>query len=174
MPDPLSNLSRRFLAQRDELFAYAYCLVRSRPVAEDIFQDVYVALAAAAERGEDIADLPGWCRGVARNLAHRHWQQRERTRAMPSEELVEAIDASFREPPAADDDALHRALAACRERLARSAAELLDLRYARDLSLAEIARRTGRGEHALAVALARLRRTLMACIRSRLGEVAHG
>lgn len=174
MPDALPILSRRFLAQRDELFAYAYCLVRSRGVAEDIFQDVYLALAAAAERGEDIHDLPGWCRGVARNLAHRHWQQRERTRPAPAEALVEAIDASFQEPSEDDDEALQRALATCRGRLSRLAASLLDLRYAQDLPLQEIAARTGRPAHALAVAIARIRRTLMECIRARLAEVAHG
>lgn len=174
MPVPLPVLSARFLAGRDVLFAYLLALVRSRAVAEDLFQDVYLALAAAAERGEDIADLPAWCRGVARNLALRHWREQRRTRAAPSEELVAAIDASFAEDDGgADDEALHRALAACRQALPERTAALLDLRYVHGLDLEAIAARTGRSAHALAVSIARVKRILMSCIRARLAEAAH-
>lgn len=174
MAESLPVLSSRFLASRDMLFAYILALVRSRTVAEDLFQDVYLALAASAGRGEEIVDMPAWSRGVARNLALRHWEEQRRTRSAPSADLVAAIDASFAEDRAGDDDeALHRALAACRGTLSPEAVSLLDLRYAHDLSLEEIAARTGRSAHALAVAISRVRRTLMSCIRGRLAGLTH-
>lgn len=169
MSSDLPLISARFLAGRERLFAYALALVRSRAVAEDIFQDVYVALTRAVERGDVIADLPAWCRGVARNLALRHWQERERVERLPATELLDGIDRAFAEDDGDDDEALMRALAACRAGLSASALSLLDLKYLHDLPMRAIAEQTRRSERAVITALARIRRRLMDCIASRIG-----
>ncbi|HEX3132446.1 MAG TPA: sigma-70 family RNA polymerase sigma factor [Planctomycetota bacterium] len=173
MDSELPLISARFLAGRERLFAYALALVRTRAVAEDIFQDTYVALTRAIERGEVIADLPAWCRGVARNLALRHWQERERVQRLPATELLDAIDRTFAEEDDVDDEALMRALATCRSGLGASALALLDLKYVRDLPMRAIAEETRRSERAVITALARIRRNLMDCIATRIGGVPH-
>jgi RNA polymerase sigma factor (sigma-70 family) len=172
MSNDLSLISTRFLAGRDRLFAYALALVRSRAVAEDIFQDTYLALTRAVERGDVIADLPAWCRGTARNLALRHWQERERLERLPAKELLDGIDRAFAEEQD-DDEALLRALAACRGGLGAQALGLLDLKYAHDLPMRAIAERTRRSERAVITALAVIRRRLMDCISVRLAMAGH-
>lgn len=174
MGHDLTAISARFLAGRERLFAYAFALVRSRTVAEDIFQDVYLALARAVERGEEIADLPAWCRGVARNLALRHWRERQRLERLPSAELLDGIDRAFAEDDDDDPHALNDALAACRGLLGAGAVALLDLKYVHDLPMAAIAERTRRSERAVITALARIRRRLMDCIAGRLAGARHG
>jgi RNA polymerase sigma-70 factor, ECF subfamily len=168
MDSKLSLISARFLAGRDRLFAYTLALVRTRAVAEDIFQDTYLALTRAIEREEVIADVPAWCRGVARNLALRHWHKRERVERLPATELLDGIDRAFAEEDT-DDDVLMRALAACRGTLGTSALALLDLKYVRDLPMRAIAEQTKRSERAVITALARIRRNLMDCIATRMG-----
>jgi len=155
------------------LFAYALALVRSRTVAEDLFQDTYVALTRAVERGDVIADLPAWCRGVARNLALRHWQERQRLAHLPTTELLDQIDRAFSEE-ADEDEALMKALASCRGSLGASAISLLDLKYVRDLPMRSIAEQTRRSERAVITALARIRQRLMDCITTRLAGNTDG
>lgn len=172
MASDLPLISARFLAGRERLFAYALALVRSRTVAEDLFQDTYLALTRAVERGEVIADLPAWCRGVARNLALRHWRERERVERLPATELLDGIDRAFAEEDDGDE-ALMRALATCRGGLGAAALSLLDLKYVHDLPMRAIAEQTRRSERAVITALARIRRRLMDCIASRMGGVPH-
>lgn len=174
MGNDLTAISARFLAGRERLFAYAFALVRSRTVAEDIFQDAYLALARAVERGEEITDLPAWCRGVARNLALRHWRERQRLERLPSAELLDGIDRAFAEDDGDDPQELIDALAACRGLLGTGAIALLDLKYVHDLPMAAIAERTQRSERAVITALARIRRRLMDCIAGRLAGARHG
>ena len=173
MDRDLPRLSAQFLAGRERLFAYALALVRSRTVAEDLFQDTYLALTQAVARGEAIADLPAWCRGVVRNLALRHWQERQRLAHLPSGELLDRIDRAFAEE-ADDDEHLMRALATCRGTLGGDALGLLDLKYVQDLPMRTIAERTRRTERAVITALARIRRRLMDCIATRLAGAADG
>lgn len=170
MDSELSLISARFLAGRERLFAYALVLVRTRAVAEDLFQDTYLALTRAIERGEVIVDLAAWCRGVTRNLALRHWQESERIERLPATELLDGIDRAFADEDD-DDEALMRALATCRGSLGASALALLDLKYVHDLPMRAIAEQTRRSERAVITALARIRRRLMDCIATRVGGV---
>ena len=57
MPQTLRILSSEFLAGRHELMAFVYGLVRDPQAAEDIFQEVWIRLAEAAEQ-ETVADPP--------------------------------------------------------------------------------------------------------------------
>lgn len=173
MGDDLASLSARFLADRKRLSAYIFALVHSGPVVEDIFQDVYLALTRAVERGEVIANLPAWCRGVSRNLALQHWQEGRRLERLPSADLFDAIDQSFAEVDDAEDEALLRALAECRGSMPRQVLALLDLRYVHDLSMRDIAERTRRSERAVITALGKVRRRLQDCIQIRLAGQAH-
>jgi RNA polymerase sigma-70 factor (ECF subfamily) len=172
MASDLSIISARFLAGRERLFAYVLALVRSRAVAEDIFQDVYLALARAVERDEDIVELSAWCRGVARNLALRHWRECRRSERLPATELLDGIDRAFAEE-GEDDRVLMPALARCRATLAAPALALLELKYVQDLPIRAISERTRRSERAIITALARIRRRLMDCIAARLAEAHH-
>lgn len=172
MTSDLTLHSAPFLAGRERLFAYILALVRSRTVAEDIFQDVYVAFARASENKIAIEDMPSWCRGTARNLALRYWREKKCSERLPSTDLLESIDQAFAEEDD-DDQLLMAALARCRDELGASALSLLDLKYVHDLSMRAIADKTQRSERAVITAIARVRRQLMDCITTRLASTTH-
>jgi RNA polymerase sigma-70 factor, ECF subfamily len=173
MGDDLAELSTRFLAERQRLFAYVFTLVRSRPVAEDIVQDIYLTISRTVGRGDVITDLGAWCRGVARNLALRHWHERQRLERLPPLDLLDGIDRSFAEDADDDDESLLHALAACRQALPMAMLILLDLKYVHDLPMRNIAERSRRSERAVITALAKVRRRLQDCINTRLAGTSH-
>ncbi len=161
-----------FLDIRERLYAYLLAVVRDRSLAEDLFQEVYVALADALERGEVIADLEAWCRGVGRNLALKHWREQRTSKTVPGDRLLDLIDRAFDE----GDERLERiglmkdALSGCRAQLQAPARELLELRYQRDLPIADISAATRRTPRGVITALARIRDQLLDCIGRRLAE----
>ncbi len=169
----VADLQASFLAGRECLFAYTLAVVRSRVIADDICQDVYLALLKAVDQDTAIGDLPAWCRGVARNLALRYWHDHRRTQRLPASILLERIDEAFSDDDDDDDAALAQALNVCRQGLGQAALTLLDLKYAEDLTMIAIAARTRRSERAVITALARIRRTLLECINRRLGSAVH-
>lgn len=161
-----------FLDIRERLYAYLLAVVRDRALAEDLFQEIYVALADALERGETIDNLEAWCRGVGRNLALKHWREQRTSKTVPGDRLLDLIDRAFDE----GGDQLERiglmknALTGCRALLPEPAQDLLDLRYQRDLPIADISQATRRTPRGVITALARIRDQLLECIGKRLAE----
>ncbi len=169
MSSDLADLSQRFLAGRATLLAYLLGVVRDHAVAEDLLQEVFLALTRACAKGEDITDLPAWCRGVGRNLALKGWRSQRRAPVLVDSALLARLDQAFAERDADDElDRRRAALAACRERLPAHAEELLRKRYGDDLPVADIASDLGRTPAAVMMALSRLRRDLAECVAKRL------
>jgi RNA polymerase sigma-70 factor (ECF subfamily) len=171
----LSNLkdaSAAFLEIRERVYAYLLAVVRDRTLAEDLFQELYVALADTLEKGEAIEDLEAWCRGVARNLALRHWRSQRTSKVVPGDNLLDLIDRAFDEntDQLGHLDQMKVALSQCRQELAPPARDLLDLRYSKDLPIAEISQATRRTPRGVITALARIREQLLECIAKRMPE----
>ncbi len=171
MQQLLAQQSALFLAHRLSLHAYVRGLVRDPVLAEDLFQETYLALAQACEKGTVIDDLPRWSRGVARNLALQHWKQQRHHRLVPDPELVDRIDQAFAEAGDQIDDEWdqrRRALAECTEELPAPARRLLTLRYVENQPIASMTETLSRSAGSLMTALSRLRTALAACIAQRL------
>src|SRR5215203_5586794 len=97
----LKDLAAQFMGQRHSLTAFIEGLVRDPAAAEDLFQEVWIRLADAAEKGTEIEDLPCWCRGVARNLILHHWRERRGTQEFADSKIVEFVETAFAEQPGA-------------------------------------------------------------------------
>src|SRR4029453_16567377 len=115
----LKELAARYMGQRHSLTAFIEGLVRDPAAAEDIFQEVWIRLAEAAEKGEEILDLPRWCRGVARNLILHHWRDKRGDREVADSRIIEFVETAFAEQEGAAEDWLDRrkALGRCIDRL---------------------------------------------------------
>ena len=170
MAAALKELSSQFLSDRYGLMAFIYGLLRDPTAAEDIFQEVWVKLAEAAERGRAIDDMPAWCRGVARNLILRHWNEAKRVVVTADSELLAAVEQAFAEQDALRSvwQARRETLVACIRDLPGHARELLALKYEQGLTAATIAERLGGSVDRLFVTLSRLRHSLAECIERRL------
>jgi RNA polymerase sigma factor (sigma-70 family) len=175
MTASLKDLSAEFLANRFHLMAFIYGLVRDASAAEDIFQEVWLKLAEAVERGVAIEEPAKWCRGVARNLILHHWREQGGSKVVADSSLLELADQALGEHEATADSWTDRrqALVECIRALPEHSRELLRLKYEQGRSVAGIADQLKRSAAAIMMALCRVRRALAECVEKRL-RVAEG
>lgn len=173
--EPAGELAAAFVRQRDALLGFAVALVRERDVAEEIVQEVGVAVLEADARGVRPGDIGAWLRGVARHRAADHWRRRARRAGLEVrmdrfERIADAVEAAFEETwlEIEATAARVRHLAACLESLAPRARQIVDERYRRGRSIEDVARVVGWRANAVKVALAKARSALVACVQRRL------
>ena len=166
----LKELAAQFMGQRHSLTAFIEGLVRDPAAAEDIFQEVWIRLAEAAEKGTAIDDLPKWCRGVARNLILHYWRDKRGERELADSRVIEFVETAFSEQEVRIEDwrARRTALARCLDQLPDHARDLLKMKYDQGRSVAQIGRLLNRSLNGVMVSLSRLRAALGECVDKRL------
>lgn len=147
---------------------YVHGLIRDRADAEDIIQDVSVALLKAFADYDPARPFVAWALGVAKHKIHDRWRARERGRCLTQDpELLEAFAAVSREIEAETDERL-AALRACLHGVGGRAWELLRLHYHQGHKPQAIAEMMGLKPGHVSVLLNRVREALRQCIRRRL------
>lgn len=172
MPTPLKALTASFIANRDNLLAYIAAFVQQPEAAEDIFQDVWLKLAEAAEKGVEIQDAKAWCRGTARNLILHHWRERRTARVVADERILDLADRAFQEDEQAPEPWTGRGpeLIHCVQALPDHARDLLRLKFFDNLSSAQIAERLRQSCEAVRKAIYRVKKSLEECVEKRMAE----
>ena len=166
MDQSLKELSARFLAERHRLMAFIYGLVRDRTVAEDLFQEVWIRLHDAVEKGTEIEKLAPWCRGVARNLVLHHWRRSAKDHTVDSE-MVALAEQAFEETDGHLADR-RQALAECIRALPAKSRDMLRMKYEQGLTMADVGGALKRSASAIMMAISRVRRGLAQCVTRRL------
>jgi RNA polymerase sigma-70 factor (ECF subfamily) len=163
-------LIKRLLALQPEFMGYLMAMTRSLDAAEEIFQNVAVAVLESPPEDE-IRDFRAWAKEVVRRQALLWLRQQVRSHRrhrLLDDDLQEAIQFTFDEragePPPAHQDlvALRRCLAKAPARMR----ELLLQRYQARASFAQIAAALGGNEGAVQRALSRARLSLRDCLRA--------
>ncbi len=149
-----------FSAQRQALIGLLSRLTGDRHVAEDLAQDAFLKVSAAAEAGE-VQHLQPFLYQTARNLAFDHLRK-QKVRAVVHPLAGAALDAVVQAVPTSEPSPERQALD--RERVRRFQAALADLpdrarqvlvlHRIHGLPLAEIGRRFGLSERTIAKDLA--------------------
>src|SRR6266852_2513283 len=114
---PHGQMTRLLMQHRTALYGYIFACVRNHDDAEDIFQNVSVAVTESICRLSDQAGFLPWAREIARRrvLAHRRSTRREQPfDPEVVRRLAEAADRVERAQPASRQRA---ALTACLESL---------------------------------------------------------
>ena len=176
MADGLKDVTSRFLAERHLLMAFIYGLLRDAAAAEDIFQEVWLKVAEAAERGTRFEDLGKWCRGVARNLILHHWRDRRSKTVVADSRIVDLAARAFDEQAATGRTGPDRrqALLDCVASLPGHSREILQLKYEQGLSVEAVAQRVQRPYSGIMMALSRVRKALGICVEKRLRLAGEG
>jgi RNA polymerase sigma-70 factor, ECF subfamily len=146
----------RYVTRPDEVF--------------DIVQDGFIDAMEHLDRFDAGKDFGPWLRAICRNRMLNHFRS-NRVRQAAASALV---DAALQETWGAMEDDLEdgadrvAALRRCVDKLEKSQRDLIEMRYRREVPLADLARRLGRSAAALSMSLFRLRAVLEKCMADRL------
>ncbi|MGJ8657747.1 MAG: sigma-70 family RNA polymerase sigma factor [Akkermansiaceae bacterium] len=161
----------QLLAEHDRyLSGYVYNLIPNTTDAEDVLQDVKVALWQAFDQFEVGTNFGAWSRKVAyyRVMAFRKKKAIENKRLTFSDECLDYLTEQFIEDPQLASDQ-SKSLATCISRLKDDHKELVTLRYKQELSIEETAAQTEKTVAACYRSLSRIRLTLRRC----LNKISH-
>jgi RNA polymerase sigma-70 factor, ECF subfamily len=153
---------------RDAVFAQLLAEIGSIHDAEDLLQEVAVAVAKDYHKHDPQYSFVAWALGIARNKALMYYRQRRRDRLAFGEDMMRVVASHLESMPAPASNQRREALLECLNALSQERRSLLRLRYNRELSLAEISDTIGVSIPALKGKLFRVRKILGDCVRRRL------
>ena len=157
----------QLLAEHERyLSGYVYGMIPNSIEAEDVLQDIKMALWKEFDKFELGSNFGAWSRKVAfhRIMASRKKKAIEGKRLIFSDTCIEFLDNQACEEP----EQIHtmaRKLSGCLAKLKSSQKELLALRYKEEFSIEEVALKTGKTVTASYRALSRTRGALRDCLK---------
>jgi len=167
------QIARLLMHHRTALYGYIYACVRNHADAEDILQNVSVAVTESIERLTDEAGFLPWAREIARRrvLAHRRNSRREQ--ALDPELLARLAEASDRVEKACPASNHRAALMSCLEKLPQRSRRLISMRYDGSAGdMAELAARFGPSVQGIYAQIKRIKVRLRECVQRRLAPEA--
>ncbi len=169
--DNTEQFVRQLTEHQNRLFGYVYSLLGDRSRAADVVQETNLVLwRKIGEFQTDKPFLP-WAFAIARFQVLAHLRDHKRDRLLLDAELVESLsDEAQRQSE--QIDAIREALRPCMQLLTPANRELIDGRYFRAMSVAELATSVERTVGSIKVALLRIRRQLAECVQKRLAAEA--
>ena len=173
--EAIQRAAAEFIHDRHRLGAFVNGLLRDAHAAEDVLQEVWVRLAAEVEKGTRLENQAAWCRGVARNLIRRQWEQQQSAKVLVDsivlETFLERVELAFAEVD--DDDAWaerQHALDECVAALPERSRRMLTLRYESRASMEVVAEAMGQTFEAVTKSLYGVRRALLDCVERKLSQ----
>jgi RNA polymerase sigma-70 factor (ECF subfamily) len=161
------RFTRCWTQAQPAIAGYVVAVIGDRHAADDVLQEVAVALLRKFADYDPQRPFIAWAMGVAKMQILAQRRDRARMTARFDDATVGALATDWLalQPEA---DARSEALAGCLDRLDRRGRELLRLRYRESLDPPTIAERLGSNPGAVRTALSRLRSALHDCISRRL------
>lgn len=175
--EAIQRAAAEFIHDRHRLGAFVNGLLRDAHAAEDVLQEVWVRLAVEVEKGTRLENQAAWCRGVARNLIRRRWEQQQSAKVVADsavlEMFLERVELAFAE---VDDDLAEwaerqQALDECVAALPERSRQMLTLRYESRASMDDVARAMGQTFEGVTKTLYRVRRALLECVERKLSQL---
>lgn len=166
-PEDIEHFVQQLAENQNRLYGYAFSLLGDHARAADVLQETNMVLwRKVGEFDVEKPFLP-WAFAIARFQVLASVRDQKRDKLLLDGELVEAISAEA-ETQAGQLDEFRSALRPCLETLTSGNRELIERRYLRSMSIAELAEAVDRSVSAVKVALMRSRRHLADCIQVRL------
>lgn len=162
---------KRVTGLQNRLYSYIISLVGSAQDAEDVLQDVNVALWEKMEQALAADNFTAWAYGVARTQVLAYHRDHRRDRHVFDPELLELINTEAVEI-AEDISGRRDAFERCLGKLDDPSRQLVGLRYEQALPVKQVADRVGKSAPATTQSLYRIRLSLLECIErlERTGE----
>jgi RNA polymerase sigma-70 factor (ECF subfamily) len=166
---PHEKPAEDLIRNRQQLMAFAYALMRDHASAEEVFQEASLAVLDASAKGTTVRDFMPWAREIIRRRALEHFRSKSRRRQIVplTETMAEVVASAFAEETAPPETEVWRLkfLRECLATISEKFQRLLELRYAREISIESLATQEGIPPENLKMALWRTRKSLAKCIR---------
>jgi len=149
--------------------AYLVAAVNNYHDAEDLTQQVAVAVARDFDKYDPQTPFIRWALGIARNRVLNYRRQQATSRLVFSPETLDLLAGAMPEQAPAET-ATKAALDRCIDRLQARSQQALRLRYEQDCKPAEIAGRLGMTATAVTSLLHRVHKSLAKCVKQALAN----
>jgi RNA polymerase sigma-70 factor (ECF subfamily) len=167
----LADITKLWIADQAIVAAFISSAVPDFHDCQDLLQEVAVAVLEAADTYDSTRPFISWAIAIARNRIIDYRRRNSASRVVFDSEVIEVVGRAFGEIRS-ETGPIAEALAACLKGLSLKSTRLLEMRYHRSLTSAEIARQVGTAAPAIDMALHRIRVGLRTCIQRRLGQTA--
>lgn len=158
---------RQLTEHQNRLYGYVYSLLGDGTRAADVVQETNLVLWRKVDEFQPDKPFLPWAFAIARFQVMAHLRDHKRDRLLLDAELVATLsDEAQRQ--SGQIDAIRDALRPCMQLLTATSRELIERRYFRAMSVAEIAEAAERTAGSIKVALLRIRRQLAECVQKRL------
>jgi RNA polymerase sigma-70 factor (ECF subfamily) len=156
------------LEQRRLVFGFIHALTRDVDASEEIFQDVSVAVLQEHPREASFDRFLPWVLTVARNRVADYYRKRGRLHPVP-EVLADAVVDAFEQNVENREQSARRirGLLECMEQLPPRQRQIVEERYRERKPVAGVAAAIGWKSDAVKVALSKIRKALLACLREK-------
>jgi RNA polymerase sigma-70 factor (ECF subfamily) len=162
---------QKFVAGERLLRGYLLSATGDYHDAEDLLQEISVALWESFDRYDESKPFHAWALGIARHKVLDWREKKGRRGATLSPEILDLVGRAQVEE--GDRLAERRPLLQkCIEALPDHLRTIVNLRYREGLSLDDLSERLDRTTGAVQVALVRIRRALRDCVDQKLGPLA--
>lgn len=158
------QLVKTLLAEQGRVIAYVQSIVRDPDLADDIFQDVCVLAVEKRAQIQDETHLQKWLLTAARMEALSALRRRKRESLLLDEQVLDAIDASWREQDVLDLTARSDALRRCLSSLSDGHQALVAKRFVNGYDYPRLAAECHRSVSSLYVTFSRIYAFLAKCI----------
>lgn len=165
--DKTEQFVQQLTEHQNQLYGYVFSLVGDHTRAADVLQEANMVLWRKID--EFLPDKPflPWAFAVARFQVMAHLRDRNRDRLLLDAQLAEAMSPQVEEQVGRLDQ-FRAAIRPCLETLTAGNRDMVERRYFRSMSIADIAQAVGRKANAVKVAIMRSRRHLADCVQLRM------
>lgn len=170
MPLPTDLIVRVLIQHRAELIGYAWLVVGDPDLAEDVFQEVSVAVIRKADEINDTEHLKGWLYEAIRLQGLKTRRDHSRRHQHLSGEMLQVLADDYAKQ--VSESAEQLALRECVNRLQGVTRQVLELRYGQNLKPAAIAAHTGKNIQTIYKTITRAHAALRDCVKARLASKA--
>ena len=168
--DDRALLATLWEQSRPAVFAYLTATIYDFHRAEDLLQEVAVAVASQFHSYDRERSFLAWSIGIARNRVLLYFREQARDRQHFAEATLMTLSNAAVAVAEEDDGSRREALQHCLAKTVGRRRRILDLRYSGGLSIAEIASQLGTTSNAVKITLHRVRTTFEQCIQRRLAQ----
>lgn len=168
---PSAELMRRltvlWMKAQPMVQVFLAATIRNSHDAEDLLQDVAETVAEKFSEYDPQHPFQPWVMAIARNKVGNHLRKQARNRHVFDSDMLERL-ADAQEQVAPDYDERRQALRHCMDQLTGRNRQAIEMRYLREMSVDDIAKRMSMRNNAVFVLLHRIRAALAKCIKQRL------